>query len=269
MNKKEKVISTYNAAADSFDKGPLGFWSAIGRETVACMQLKKGETVLDVCCGSGASALPAAELVGREGMVTGVDMADSLLSLGRNKARAKALDWVRFLHADITQTSFQPGEFDAVVCVFGIFFFEDMAAQLAKFWEYVKPSGQLVITTWGKEIFAPAYSIWAEQVSAIRPELIGDFNPWDDITTKEGLSDLFSQAGISNVKIVHLESKQALDHEEDFWTIALGSGLRWVVEQLNPEEQELLKKNLISEIKKHNIQSVKTDALIARAIKEP
>lgn len=268
MDKKDKVISTYNAAADSFDKGPLAFWSETGKQTVDHMQLRTGAQVLDVCCGSGASAIPAAELVGKKGRVIGVDMADSLLHLGRNKAAAKKLDWIDFLHADITQTHFQAQEFDAVICVFGIFFFEDMAAQLAQLWHYVKPSGQLVVTTWGKDIFAPAYAIWAEQVAALRPGLIEDFNPWDDITTKAGLTALFSQAGITTVQIEPLENEQVLQQAEDFWTIAMGSGLRWVIEQLNPEEQELLKKKVVAEIKKHNIQSVKTDALIAKAIKE-
>ena len=60
---KLKAEKTYNAAADNFDAEPLAFWDRYGRRTVERMQLRSGAHVLDVCCGSGASALPAAQAV--------------------------------------------------------------------------------------------------------------------------------------------------------------------------------------------------------------
>ncbi len=54
---------------------------------------------------------------------------------------------------------FPDGHFDAVVCVFGLFFVPDMEAQVAELWRMVRPGGQLAITTWGPGIFAPAYFI--------------------------------------------------------------------------------------------------------------
>src|SRR5262249_9056283 len=57
---KLRAQKTYNAAADLFDARPLGFWARYGERTVARLHLKRGATVLDVACGTGASALPAA-----------------------------------------------------------------------------------------------------------------------------------------------------------------------------------------------------------------
>jgi ubiquinone/menaquinone biosynthesis C-methylase UbiE len=45
-----------------------------------------GATVLDLCCGAGASALPAARLVGPAGHVLGIDIAAPLLELARARA---------------------------------------------------------------------------------------------------------------------------------------------------------------------------------------
>ena len=78
---KLKAQKTYNAAADLFDAHPLGFWARYGERTVARLHLNDGATVLDVACGSGASALPAAAAVGPTGRVIGVDLAENLLSL--------------------------------------------------------------------------------------------------------------------------------------------------------------------------------------------
>jgi ubiquinone/menaquinone biosynthesis C-methylase UbiE len=55
---KLKAATTYNAAADHFDDGPLAFWDRYGRRTIERLRLKPGSAVLDVGCGSGASAIP-------------------------------------------------------------------------------------------------------------------------------------------------------------------------------------------------------------------
>ena len=94
-----KAEKTYNATADNFDAEPLAFWDRYGRRTIERMSLKPGANVLDVCCGAGAFALPAAQAVGPEGTVFGVDLAEELLKLGRAKARAAALDCVDFRRA--------------------------------------------------------------------------------------------------------------------------------------------------------------------------
>lgn len=267
VNKKEKTVKTYNAAADSFDKGPLDFWNVFGRETVKISDLKRGDQVLDVCCGSGASAIPAAEIVGDKGSVIAIDLAERLLERGRDKARTRGLEWLEFKKADMTQLDFQERKFDLVICVFGIFFVKDMAAQLNKLWQMVKPKGQLLITTWGAEMFVPAYEIWAKELSSMRPELFSDFNPWDEITTRDGIESLFSKANIPNVAVEVCKNNQELKNGADFWTIAMGSGLRWAIEQLDSNESQLLKEKVVSEIEKNNITYVKNSALIAKAVK--
>lgn len=70
-----KTEKTYNAAADNFDAEPLAFWDRYGRRTIERMGLEPGANVLDVCCGTGASALPAARTVGPKGSVIAVDLA--------------------------------------------------------------------------------------------------------------------------------------------------------------------------------------------------
>src|ERR1041385_504762 len=80
---KIKAMTTYNAASDHFDGEPLAFWDRYGKRTVERLAISSGSTVLDVGCGSGASAIPAASLVGPMGRVIGVDLAERLLDLGR------------------------------------------------------------------------------------------------------------------------------------------------------------------------------------------
>jgi ubiquinone/menaquinone biosynthesis C-methylase UbiE len=67
---KLKAATTYNAAADHFDDQPLEFWARIGLRTVERLRLPLGCSVLDVGCGTGASALPAAGKVEPKGRVS-------------------------------------------------------------------------------------------------------------------------------------------------------------------------------------------------------
>jgi len=179
---KLKAETAYNAAADYFDAEPLGFWARYGRRTVERLRLRPGAHVLDVCCGTGASALPAAQAVGPEGHVIAVDLAGDLLKLGQVKAQTAGLQCVEFRRGDMTDLGFPDHHFDAVVCVFGIFFVPDMETQVAELWRLVRPGGQLAITTWGARFWSPAYEIWLEAVRRVRPDLYSAFNPWDRIT---------------------------------------------------------------------------------------
>ena len=118
---KAKAAETYNAAADHFDDPPLAFWERIGRRTVERLNLPKGSNVLDVACGTGASALPAAEIVGPTGTVVGADLAEHMLELGRAKAKMRGLTNITFLTGDMTALEYSDDHFDAVVCEFGVF----------------------------------------------------------------------------------------------------------------------------------------------------
>src|SRR5262249_22141112 len=152
---RRRAAATYNAAADHFDDPANSFWERFGRGTVARLNLQPGQHVLDVCCGSGASALPAAEAVGPAGHVLGVDLAEHLLALCRAKARQRGLAQLECRTGDMLALDLPDGAFDAVVCVFGIFFVPDMEAAARELWRLVRPGGLLAITTWGPRLWEP------------------------------------------------------------------------------------------------------------------
>jgi ubiquinone/menaquinone biosynthesis C-methylase UbiE len=262
---KLKAEKTYNAAADNFDAEPLAFWDRYGRRTVERMKLRRGARVLDVCCGAGASALPAAEAVGSEGTVIAVDLAEELLKVGRAKAAAAGLGCLEFRRSDMTDLAFPDGHFDAVVCVFGIFFVPDMEAQLAELWRMVRPGGQLAITTWGPGIFAPAYEIWLAAVRRVRPDLYSAFSPWDRITTPDAVRKLFADAGVRHVEVIPEEGYQALRAPEDFWTIALGSGLRWTIDQMGAEPARGVRQEILNALAAKGVDRVGTNVIYAVA----
>ncbi len=265
---KLRAEQTYNAAADSFDADPLAFWSRYGRRTVERLGLPRGGRVLDVCCGTGASALPAGRAVGPRGHVVAVDLADELLKRGRAKAQAGGLGWVEFVRGDMASLGFPDQHFDAVVCVFGIFFVPEMESQVAELWRMTARGGQLAITTWGPGLFSPAYEIWQEAVRRARPDLHSAFNPWDRITTAEAVRKLLRDGGAQNIEVVPEDGHQPLRRPEDFWTIALGSGLRWTIDQMGPQLALSVKQEVLHHLSTTAVDRLETNVIYAIARKK-
>jgi SAM-dependent methyltransferase len=128
-----ELEKTYNAAADHYDHPAVSFWDRYGRRTVERLPLVSGMAVLDVCCGMGASAIPAAERVGPAGHVIAVDLIENLLNKGSQRARKSGLTNIEFRRADLESLPFPDRAFDALLCVFGIFFVTDVQERSESF----------------------------------------------------------------------------------------------------------------------------------------
>ena len=264
---KAKAAATYDAAADHFDDAPLSFWERIGKQTIDRLALSAGAKVLDVGCGTGASALPAAAAVGAKGSVIGVDLSGRLLERARAKAKARGITNVELRSADMTSLGYPDAHFDAVVSVFSIFFVPDMEGLVRELWRMVRPGGKLAVTTWGPRIFEPAYSRWQKAIRLERPDLYSAFNPWDRITDPEAVRRLLRDGGATNIEVAAEDGFQVLRSAEDWWIIALGSGLRWAIEQMGPEAAARIKMDNINWLNENKIDRLEANAIYAIARK--
>jgi ubiquinone/menaquinone biosynthesis C-methylase UbiE len=262
-----RAARTYNSAADVYDDPANTFWERFGRRTIERLQLGKSAVVLDVCCGSGASALPAAEIVGPSGFVLGVDLADRLLEHARAKAKGRALLNVQFRMGDMLDLRIPDDQFDAVVCVFGIFFVPDMPLALRLLWERVRSGGKLAITTWGPRFFEPATSAFWDSIRKERPDLYKGFNPWDRICDPQSLSALFAEAGIANPAVVAESGRHSISSPEAWWAAVLGSGYRGTVDQLEAAARERVRAASFEFIRNSGTTSVEANVVYAVAQK--
>jgi ubiquinone/menaquinone biosynthesis C-methylase UbiE len=266
-NPQARAAFAYNAAADFYDASPLSFWDYFGRRTIELASLPIGSQVLDVCCGAGASALPAAEAVGPTGNVIGVDLAKKLLELAREKAAQRRLRNIKFEVGDMLSLRFPAASFDAVVCVFGIFFVPDMAMAVRELWRCVRPEGQLAVTTWGQNFFEPANSAFWRSIKEVRPDLHKSFNPWDRINNQASLKAILKEGGVESPKIIAENRSHPIQSAEDWWTILLGSGYRGTIEQLKLWERESVKEANLAFIRDEKVSSIETNVLYALASK--
>jgi ubiquinone/menaquinone biosynthesis C-methylase UbiE len=260
-----RATAAFNAAADTYDHPALGFWSRVGRGTVDRLALRPGEHVLDVPAGSGASALPAAEAVGPDGRVVAADIAPALLDLARGKAEAQGLGNLELRVGDMRALDYPDESFDAVTCVFGVFFVPDREELVRSFWRFVKPGGRLAITTWGPDVLEPGSSaIWGA-VEAVRPDLVRGFNPWDDLVEPKQVLSLYERSGISGATAELEPADQPLEGPDDWWAIVLGTGFRGTVDQLTADEREQVRRATCESMR--DVRSVRTSAIYGLAVK--
>jgi ubiquinone/menaquinone biosynthesis C-methylase UbiE len=258
------VAATYTAAAARFDDLP--FWSRFGRATVSRLQLRPGARVLDLCCGTGASALPAAEAVGPAGTVLGVDLTGALIDRARAKANASGIRHVTFECAAVEGLRFPAASFDAVLSVFGLFFVDDMAGLLSRAWSWLAPGGVLAITSWGEEVLAPGEALFWEAVLRENPALAPKSHA-ARLDTPDKITAVFAAAGLPRPDITHERWDMPLASPDDFWPVILGTSNRAALDALSPDQQLRVRAFVLDTLRARNVTSVAMDAWFASARK--
>ncbi len=140
--------------AEYFDRlfGPVlsSPWAA---RLVDIARLVPGEHVLDVACGSGAVAAAARERVGLEGAVTGLDPNPDMLAVARRKHPD-----LRWCEGRAEALPFEDEAFDAVLCQFGVMFFDDPVRALTEMRRVLRPAGRIALAVWDRLNKTPAYT---------------------------------------------------------------------------------------------------------------
>jgi SAM-dependent methyltransferase len=117
-----------------------------GEALVATLRITPGMKVLDLGCGDGTTALPAARL-GAD--VLGVDIARNLVEAGNSRAKEEGLTNCRFQEGDATNLSdLADNSFDLAISIFGAMFAPrpfDVASELVR---VVGPGGRIVMGNW-------------------------------------------------------------------------------------------------------------------------
>jgi SAM-dependent methyltransferase len=131
-----ELAAVPDAAVESF-AGVANPWE-LGR-------LEPGERVLDLGCGAGTDTLVAAQMVGPEGHVTGIDMTPEMLAKARRAADELGVENVEFLEADAERLPFPDATFDVVISNGVIDLIPDKDAVFTELERVLRPAGRIQI----------------------------------------------------------------------------------------------------------------------------
>lgn len=154
-----------SAMKASWMEGDFGeiakFTAKEGESFIDRIGIKPGSRVLDVACGTGNTAIPAAR-TGAE--VTGVDIATNLLQQATRRAKSENLR-ARFQEGDAEQLPFGDGEFDYVVTMYGAMFAPRPDRVASELLRVCKPGGTIAMANWTPEGFVgKTFRVMAELV---------------------------------------------------------------------------------------------------------
>jgi ubiquinone/menaquinone biosynthesis C-methylase UbiE len=146
----ERVKQGMQAAWSAGDFGQVAKYTAAeGELFISRLPIRAGMDVLDVACGTGNLAIPAARTGAR---VIGVDIAENLLVQARARAAGENLN-ATFQYGDAEALQFPDASFDVVVSMYGAMFAprpEVVARELVR---VVRPGGLIAMANWTPEGF--------------------------------------------------------------------------------------------------------------------
>ncbi len=107
--------------------------------------LDPGDRVLDLGCGAGTDSLVAAQMVGPEGGVTGIDMTPEMLDKARRSAREMGMGNVDFVEGEAERLPFADETFDVVISNGVIDLIPDKDAVFSELFRVLRPGGRMQI----------------------------------------------------------------------------------------------------------------------------
>jgi len=149
LSKKAQVADMFNNIAGRYDF--LNHFLSMGidkgwrKKAIAEVAQIKPKAILDVATGTGDMAIAAAKTIQPQ-KITGVDIADQMLEVGRKKiAEANLQQIITLQTGDSEAMPFATGEYDAVMCAYGVRNFEHLEAGLTEMCRVLRPGGKVVI----------------------------------------------------------------------------------------------------------------------------
>lgn len=214
----------------------MGVWSRLAGDVfLDWLAPKPGLRWVDIGCGNGAFSERIVERCAPT-EVQGIDPSEGQLAFARTRPAARL---AQFQQGDAMALPFPDSSFDAAVMALVIFFVPDPAKALSEMARVVRPGGTIATYAW--DLLGggfPLEPILAE-LRALNAPLMTPPSP--DASRAENLHALWVNAGATAVETRVIKVNRTFASFEEFWSIAMTSNIRAVIEKLSATDAEALK----------------------------
>ena len=237
--------SDWNRVAAGWDKWDwklnerTGF---VNQLLVGFAQVRRGQHVLDLGSGTGYPALIAGEIIGKEGRVLGLDLAQEMVAVAQRRAKELGLAHVEFRTADITALAEPDASFDAAISRFCVMFLPDIPQALSQIARVLKPGGHFCAAVWSLPDRNPHISLAA----AVTRELLKMPPPDPDqpgifhMAAPGKLASLVSAAGLKVVADLEIATDAAWDSADEYLTslMEIAAPIQTLFSKLSPDQKK-------------------------------
>jgi ubiquinone/menaquinone biosynthesis C-methylase UbiE len=245
---KRMIEEIFDGAAALYDRAGPSIFQQFGARLVEWMAIPSGARMLDVATGKGAALLPAAQRVGANGRVIGIDLSSVMVRESERAVHAANLSNVETRKMDAEHLEFSDDSFDVVTCAFSLFFFPSMEDALREMRRVCKMAGQVGITMWSKTPppFAPAWRIFAEQARAYGVEVR---MPQRIAYAAEEVHALLTAAGFAAIETLVEARDVVFAREDDWWDFQFTLGTRAAILRMDEPARARFREEYLAQLR--------------------
>jgi len=172
ISKKQQVAAMFNNISGRYDLLnhllSLNIDKIWRKNAIQKLEEIKPKLILDVATGTGDLAIASLKLDPEK--VTGIDISEGMLEVGRKKMKERKYDHrIEMLSGDSEQISFEDNHFDAITVGFGVRNFENLDQGLSEMFRVLKPNGKAVILEFSKPKVFPVKQLYNFYFQTILP----------------------------------------------------------------------------------------------------
>ncbi len=226
----------WDRTAPKYGQAGPPIFSISAQRLLELLSLEPGDRLLDVACGTGAVAIPAAKQVGPFGQVTATDYSPRMVAEAEKEANKRGLSNITCACMEAQNLKFPDNSFDALTCGFALFFFPDMRRTLAEMRRVLVPGGKVGLSLWAKGAIVPQWPILGETIKeyGLRP-VVPNPIAW----RPKDIEALLTSAGFSDIEIVEERYDLPSREASEVWEFTLSVGpIEVMLEQLPKNKRQ-------------------------------
>lgn len=237
----------------NYDKylGPILF-EPYALDLIDRLKNERVEHVLELACGTGRVTTHLVDLIPTKGSLTATDLNPGMLELAQSKIQNEKIFWTV---ADAEDLSFYNGQFDHIVCQFGVMFFPAKEKSFKEANRVLKKGGKYIFSTWESVEKNPRIDLMWSVIHEVFGNEAPDFfqkGPHSFFDKKE-IERLMVNAGFKNVRIETVAKTPKYNQPEDLIKgFAEGSPLANYLAEKGAEAQANFRKRLLEELKEQD-----------------
>lgn len=165
--------------------------------------IKSGDKIIDIACGTGLVSFPAAEHTGEKGFVMANDISDKMVETGTAIAKEKNLSNIGFQRMDAEELDVEDNSYDIALCALGLMYFPDPLKAIKEMYRLLKPGGHAVAAVWGQRKNCG----WADVFEIVDRRVASEVCPMFFNLGNEGaLQQYMSAGGFKNISIERINT---------------------------------------------------------------
>ncbi len=236
--KKQAIQGIFDRVSPTYGYTP--YFPLMGQWLADVAQISSGAHVLDVACGRGAVLFPAAQYVGQNGQIVGIDLSAGMVQETRAAIHYLGLTQAKVLQMDAEVLEFPDASIDYILCGFALHFFPHLEQTLSEFLRVLKPGGQVAVTTWGED---DQRWDWYDELRNTYEAIVKLAS--QKLDQPDDLFAWFNRVGFTNIQIITKELEMIYIDENEWWTIQWALSCRAGLELLEPKRLEQFKTEVI------------------------